>query len=1206
MNPVKNPTQDPVTQADFRIPVLVNRKRAIATAEDKANVTGFQWSRPKEFPQGFVERRNKRGEFLDYRLIEPITIHDVDGRAKHTIKTTYYEADKRTLKDKPKPAFGVWVDGLGGKYNGKLSRNWKQEQLTLSEIISELNAGFSIAPGLFTPPKNQSRRSSEHIQHRLIILLDGDEWTAEHPAPPNLDELIIRYPDIPQDFYWVGESINSRTYLKPELRTRLMLVLPEPIHKGQIDLWETCIDWVATKYPFIARGVGIDKVRLSFGNARTECENRVLGGIVSRDTFTEWKQTARDKEAKAEALRIETENKKAENAKRRAEKQAVTTELKRRGHAITENKDPLREFCEVNPETLLTRYGLASLLSGDTWNWHEGSQGRSFELVKSPHVGWAMRIYSGTMQRSHPDTDPTDAVGAHRFILYHLHGLDMKKDTDKRPLRCILANEGYGTHPDDYKQAKRIETVAGVREGLVSPLELRRSEPPLPTENRAGRILQTLEKNEPEIKKAFSQKARVVGLRGGTGDGKTESVIIEAKDGRRVAMTVPTLPVAEQINDRFLDAKCGAMLWQSRFYGYNEKHKENDERLTPDAPLEERVRAFDNGEVICVDPVKCKASQKRGIPAPVGVCSTCPVQADCNATGYLSQIPAAQFTHVLTIAQPKLFIDPAFAGFFSQMAKKQPKKRLHVIDEAKAHDLFIDCELHKDRLQQWVQDWQGEKLGIFAELVLSLLEVKTAEPYAIAEMVNAFDDDDISDMARQASRFSVSYTRTQRLKLDPDTDDVLAKHGVQFQNQGFAYIAVDFDAYKRLLELGEPAMQPSEISDTGHMELTANQAFRFGIYRNETTDDFQEIPRIYESEKWTCFQQLKSFANRYQRADDAPIWYDTKSGVLHWAIAPVLHHRVNHLVCMSATLQKTAFKRAFDPIPVEFIETPSTHWVKGAKAFQVRSGKYSRATILEREHGTFGEVKGLSDTGKYFGNLIETEMERDRNVKHVIITVNAIVDIHRVELLKRHGNLIDVHSFHAMEGLDYTENGLVFWVLGCPDVELDVVRNQAKVIYGNDTEPLNYEYDKASGTFVDERLHQCWQAVVSDLLKQAVGRPRLNRLANTAFVFSNVLIPDFTFRAVGCVPQDLEVAGGLESLDTVAKQRRAVENKTGKTHKETRQEREQNRQSKRDAKKKKKLEVCRLYNAGMSKTGIKERTGISRPTIDAYLAEQSF
>ena len=473
----------------------------------------------------------------------------------------------------------------------------------------------------------------------------------------------------------------------------------------------------------------------------------------------------------------------------------------------------------------------------------------------------------------------------------------------------------------------------------------------------------------------------------------------------------------------------------------------------------------------------------------------------------------------------------------------------------------------------------------------------------LAKAVSNLDDGDLEVMARQASRFRVRYTRKPAYQVRPRNRSDACQAWLCGLTTGHAFIAVDFEAYERLNALGIPAMQPTEIQDSGHMALTASQAFRFGIYQNDTLDDFQEIPRIYTSEHWTCFQQLKTFADRYTRSDDAPIHYDSKAGVLHWVNAPVLHKRVKHLVCMSATLQEEGFKRAFDTEQVTFIETPPTRWVEGHKAFQVRSGKYSRATILDREHGTFGDVKGLSDTGKYFVNLIETEMKRDRNVKHVIITVKAIVDMHRSALMDKHANLIDVLSFHKMEGFDYTETGFVFWVLGLPDVDLDVVRNLAKVIYGNDTTPLNYDYDKDTGTYVDERLLRCWQALVTALLTQAAGRARLNRLENTVIVFSNVLIPDFTSRAVGFVPQDLEVADGLETLDTVAKHRVEAEKEVTEKTKKTARQREKEA---RDLKAEQRQEVYRLYNAGINKTGIKVRTGISRPTINKWLADAHF
>ena len=176
-------TKKNVLSQEKKYPVLVNRKRVIATAEDKANITGFRWTRPQTMPPGFVEKRNAKGDFLYYTRIDPVTIQDVDGKAKHTIKTSFYEADQQTLKDTPKPAFGVWVDGLAGAYHGKLSRHWTQDHQNLQAIIDNLNSGFAIAPGLFNPPENESIRSGDYCEHRQIILPDADEWTEEHPAP---------------------------------------------------------------------------------------------------------------------------------------------------------------------------------------------------------------------------------------------------------------------------------------------------------------------------------------------------------------------------------------------------------------------------------------------------------------------------------------------------------------------------------------------------------------------------------------------------------------------------------------------------------------------------------------------------------------------------------------------------------------------------------------------------------------------------------------------------------------------------------------------------------------------------------------------------------------------------------------------------------------------------------------------------------------
>ena len=1173
---------------------LVNRNREIATLEDKALITGFRWNKPNQIPQGFIENRNKQGDFLYYSLTEPVTIRDVDGRKKVTTQTYYYKTDRKTPHKQP--MFGVRVEGLAGTYHGHKSRNWKQKYLTLSEIIDILNAGYAFAPGLFNPPAGESYRSGDYCEERQIILFDGDEWSDECPAPVDLTDLLARYPDIATDFYWVGESISSRSSLKPELRTRLMLVLPNPIYKGQTDLWETVVDGIVSKYPFIARGVGIDKVRLSFGNARPECESRVLGGLVSLDTFSKWQQIASEKQAKAEALRLETERIKTERQERRDKDNALKTELKRRGHAVVKNVDPLVAFCDADPASLLVELGLASHLSGNAWNWHESSPGRSFELSEG-----VIKPFSNTMQSNSPESDGTKPVNAHRYIAYYLYNLDMTNNSDKRELRCWLADRGYGMHPDVYRETKRAEKTAAVREGLISPLELRKPSDPLPVEKeRPGRVLQTLEQNAPLIREAFFEKlARVIGLCAGTGEGKNEQAISFAVSGGSVAMTLNSTLLAEQVFERFYAAENDAFLWRSRWYGYSEK---NSVSLIP---IRERIREFERGDLLCIKPHLCKNAQDRGVPAPVAICSTCEVRDKCRSNGYLSQTPIAQSSQVLCIAQPKLFLDPLHRGFFRELSRGQPKERVCVIDEAKAHELFIDCSLSKEVLQQWVRDWSGKHLGEFAALVLDMLEVHSVSPYKVAELVNGYSDKEVRTLSKQASRYRVSYERIGRGATDKDTGRVLARHSVMFANGVSAYVAIDYEEYETLLEKGLSALQPIEVSANGFMTLTPAQAFGLGVYEQSDLDELGMLPRLWEQSNWTPFQQLKAFVERYQREVDAPIWYD--DGVLKWVIPPVVHSRVKHLVCMSATLQREAFERAFDSVPTAFIQTPPTPFVPGAKGFQVRTGKYPRGTLLDsvkNENGKY-EYVGLSDSGAKYLKFIENEVARDRSVKHVLITFDFIVKTYGKQLTKKHKNLF-VLSFHRMEGLDFKGDGIVFWVFGCPEVSEDIIARRAKIIYGNDSKPLSYERDNDSSEYVDERVQLCWLSEVAARLQQAVGRARLNRLANTVIVFSNVFIPDFTGRAVGFVPEDIEVAAGIDNLETVANQRLKAENDAPNVHKKTRKDRKQERQSNRERKAEQRKTGVALYDAGVSPADIAVRVGVDKRTVFRWVEKRGF
>ena len=331
------------------------------------------------------------------------------------------------------------------------------------------------------------------------------------------------------------------------------------------------------------------------------------------------------------------------------------------------------------------------------------------------------------------------------------------------------------------------------------------------------------------------------------------------------------------------------------------------------------------------------------------------------------------------------------------------------------------------------------------------------------------------------------------------------------------------------------------ILESGTLELTPYQAVAVGVYSPVSVEDFTKLPYVYENQNWTPFQQLRAFAEKYKREADAPIQW--KKDGLHWTIPPVVHRKVNRLVVMSATLHREGFERAFSGISTAFIDTPDTTWHENARAFQVKSGVYPRTSLIEYSDNWETPVK-LNKSGRGFLTQIENEIARDRSIEHVIITFTKIVEWERERLLETHENLnrdYGVISFHQMEGLDLKKSGLVVWVFGCPEVSSDVIEQNAKILYGGDELPLDYERCSESREFTDPRVQSCWVSEVVGRLQQAIGRARLNRLGNTVVVYSNVLIPGFTGGAIGFVPEDLDVAGDLSSMEKIALDRVDVE-----------------------------------------------------------------
>ena len=328
---------------------LINTTKCINSLETKDRLSGYIW----RLSDSTGTHRCRGG----HKIIENIIINDFDGD-KEVARTTYFTKTPR------KTEYGVYHQNVAARFHGKASSNWDRVELSLAEIIQTLDSGYSVTPGHYrrVDTGKESQRSTAARIDQSFILFDGDEWTAEHPSAP-IGDLLTRYPTLSEDFYWIGESISSCSALKPEWRYRLMLVLPEPV--SDPFLWESIIDFVVSRYPFIARGVGVDKVRLSYGNARKGHLSKVLGGMFSDMENAKKNALKAKQDAEYEAQR-KAEIKKQRDAKRNGTPSA---------------NHPWAVFKNVTAADLLQQHNLATPLTGDAWHWYESGQGRSFRLL---------------------------------------------------------------------------------------------------------------------------------------------------------------------------------------------------------------------------------------------------------------------------------------------------------------------------------------------------------------------------------------------------------------------------------------------------------------------------------------------------------------------------------------------------------------------------------------------------------------------------------------------------------------------------------------------------------------------------------------------------------------------------------------------------------------------------------------------------------
>ena len=159
-------------------------------------------------------------------------------------------------------------------------------------------------------------------------------------------------------------------------------------------------------------------------------------------------------------------------------------------------------------------------------------------------------------------------------------------------------------------------------------------------------------------------------------------------------------------------------------------------------------------------------------------------------------------------------------------------------------------------------------------------------------------------------------------------------------------------------------------------------AVALGILDAATVESIQDFPTVSSDPNWTFWHQLKRFFAHYTRDADAPMRREDE-GLRFW-VPPVLHPSIRHLLVTSPALYDEHLHRTFLDEETEILATQQKAWMPGNRVFQIRTHIYPRKTILDL-YNTW-DVFGVSETGQHIFAKIQTEIERDPNVKHGIIT----------------------------------------------------------------------------------------------------------------------------------------------------------------------------------------------------------------------------
>ena len=651
---------------------------------------------------------------------------------------------------------------------------------------------------------------------------------------------------------------------------------------------------------------------------------------------------------------------------------------------------------------------------------------------------------------------------------------------------------------DDFAVIESLETervvnesILAMRRGEVSPIGVKRPKP----------LLKKVERPETADERRLSEAdERILGLvTGAISTEKKREIERTFLDTAPICVNTTTASEAEDAQRYYERQGITVGRWKPRNYRWEQAKA---------VPIAERMRTpFAHGNV-CEDAERCGALEQKGSDPNKSICPSCPVYDACQARGYLSQFEMLKEKRVIVSDIPNLFLDRRSERFVDALIVPN---RICIINDSESQlaKLFSVHHLSIQILEGWLINWSGAVLGQFAKTMLNAIRITDSQHGDITKrirtVVQAFEGLEDS-IVQQMCQVNCTYKDGSRVTTDIDS------------------------------------------------------AIQLGLLDISTSATIEKTPNMYCDPEWTLWHQLKAFFADYTRDMDAPMFVD--DGVLRFWLPPRIHRKIQKLVFISPAFSEVCFKEVFpeERVSVRRVESQETSLSENT-AFQLRSAPHISYAIANYEVNW--DVFSLSEIASRFFRGIYQEMKRHPDRNHVIISststvlmlknvLGKIISYH--DLLKdTPAHPEDLRSTFEAEDVYYNrikvlraifEAADVVWVVGTPYFPPKFIWEQAKILFGNQADPLNYNLTINPYHFEDERIQELYEQNAIGALTQIVHIAGFTAASDKTLILNTALrIPSVTDAPETQLFdwEDFEIAGGLDELSKTIRTREEYE-----------------------------------------------------------------